>query len=134
MRLPLEVAVGGGTMIVGASCALLDIGLSARRLENLLPDFWVRLTFIGLLILVVAGCAVLFTCSRLSRAIVSLAVAAETALLLSSVSTNANAAFNSLSAKLVFIQILGLSALWLPHAHEWLHKKGAGPAAVDPRR
>lgn len=49
----------------------------------------------------------------LARLIVSLAIAPEALLLLSPTAVDTNTALNSLPPKMVFIQMMGVSALWL---------------------
>ena len=111
------------TLFTGAACALVNIGINPQKLDRLFPELWAGVNLTGLLVLASLSCLALLAFSKLARLTISIIVAAEAMLLLYAASADGNAVWDSFSAKMVFVQILGMSALWLPGSQDWLRQK-----------
>ncbi|PJG46329.1 hypothetical protein CAF53_19240 [Sphingobium sp. LB126] len=126
MRIPLEAAIGAGTIITTASYALFSAvrhpAALAMTIGNDVPLRWVVAT----LFLIFTPSLFLLGGSRAARIWVSLIIIIDTALMVTIVRhIGLEAALKTIPAKLAVMHLCGIVALWMPRSNAWFNDRPA---------
>lgn len=117
--IPLEAVIGGGILAMATTYAWGDFALHGQKLSAAFGQPWAQLVFQGILIFAALASLLLFHRSKPARTSLCLALLGEAAMLLLVSRLEGPHLFDSYPAKLIFIQMLGASALWMTPSNLW---------------
>ena len=125
MRMPLETAVGCGTLIFAPFYFLIQIGQGSSALS---------IGFSGAATAISFGCHILFVAvativalerSKIARLLLTCALVSQLFLLLNEAFNGIPVALDSIPAKLIKIQSLAIFALWMQPSNRWFDQGSA---------